>query len=101
MASQLDRGVVLALVKEALAAPAKASGVAASALDEKTVLLGHDGLLDSLGLVTVVVDIEQLLSERHRVNVTLADEKAMSLRSSPFRTIGTLADHVVRTAAGS
>ena len=56
-------------------------------------LYGRDGVLDSLGLVSFVAAVEQALDERLGLAVLLADERAVSQRSSPFRTAGTLADY--------
>jgi acyl carrier protein len=65
-------------------------------------LFGPLGLLDSLGLVSVLVEIEQKIADRHEVAVSLMDDRAMSESSSPFRTIDSLADYVMRQlAAGS
>ena len=60
----------------------------------KTVLFGKDGKLDSLGLVTLLVIIEQNIEDELDVSITIADERAMSQKRSPFRTIGTLADYI-------
>ena len=60
----------------------------------KTVLFGKDGKLDSLGLVTFLVTIEQNIEDEFDVSITIADERAMSQKRSPFRTIGTLADYI-------
>jgi acyl carrier protein len=59
-----------------------------------TVVFGADGKLDSLGLVTLIVAVEQKITETFNVTLTLADEKAMSQRNSPFRSIGTLAGYI-------
>ncbi len=59
-----------------------------------TVLFGQSGQLDSLGLVNLIVATEQKIEEELGVAMTLADEKALSRKSSPFRTIGTLADYI-------
>ena len=59
-----------------------------------TVLFGRSSKLDSLGLVTLVVAIEQKIQEDFGVTLTIADEKAFSQKSSPFRTVGTLAEYV-------
>lgn len=64
-----------------------------------TVLVGKDAVLDSLGVVSLIVEVEQRVEAEHGVSVTLANDKAMSQRNSPFRTVGVLADHVVATAA--
>lgn len=66
---------------------------------EDTVLVGNDAVLDSLGVVQLIVEVEQRVEQEHSVSVTLANDKAMSQRNSPFRTVGVLADHVVATAA--
>src|SRR5262245_36424414 len=61
-----------------------------------TALFGHAGSLDSLGLVNLIVAVEQAVEDELGASLTLADEKAMSQSSSPFRTIGTLAAYVQR-----
>ena len=57
-------------------------------------LFGNGGPLDSLGLVNLIVAVEQAIEDELSVSVVLADEKAMSQRSSPFRTVGALAAYV-------
>ena len=64
-------------------------------LNEETRLFGGSGLLDSLGLVSVLMDIEQQLNDRLNLSITIADERAMSQERSPFRTIGSLTDYVL------
>ncbi|MGH9715423.1 MAG: acyl carrier protein [Candidatus Acidiferrales bacterium] len=59
-----------------------------------TILFGHSGKLDSLGLVNFIVCAEQKLQDRFGVPISLADERAMSQERSPFRTIATMADYV-------
>ncbi|MCL6441833.1 MAG: acyl carrier protein [Thermoleophilum sp.] len=63
-------------------------------LDEQTLLFGKGALLDSLSLVTLVVDLEQRLEEQFGLTLTLADDRAMSQRHSPFRSVGTLVDYL-------
>lgn len=59
-----------------------------------TVLFGEGGHLDSLGLVGFLVAVEQQVEETCGKAITLADEKAMSQKRSPFRTVGTLAEYI-------
>jgi acyl carrier protein len=59
-----------------------------------TVLLGDGGAVDSLGLVRLVLMVERQVEDDFRVPISLTDEKAMSQRSSPFRTLGTLTAYV-------
>jgi len=87
--------IVLASLKEVF----EQTGTAPpEAVTEETVLVGDAAVLDSLGVVQLIVEIEQRVEEKHDVSITLANDKAMSARSSPFRTVGVLADHVVVTA---
>ncbi len=60
----------------------------------KTVLFGKDGKLDSLGLVNLLVIIEQNIDDEFKIMITIADEKAMSQKRSPFRTIDTLVNYI-------
>lgn len=72
---------------------------APEAVTEETVLVGKDAVLDSLGVVSLIVEIEQRVEGGHGVSVTLANDKAMSQRNSPFRTVGVLTDHLVAMVA--
>jgi acyl carrier protein len=63
-------------------------------VDESTYLIGRRAVLDSLGLVTMIVNIEQKLSDGNGISVTIADERALSQEKSPFRTVRTLSDYV-------
>jgi acyl carrier protein len=88
--------IIYAALKEVLeqaALPPLAS------LTEDTVIVGKDAVLDSLGVVSLIVEVEQALEQKHDVSITLASDKAMSAKNSPFRTVGVLADHVLQTIA--
>lgn len=60
-----------------------------------TPLFGEKGVLDSLGLVNLIVVVEEKVENEFDVSVVLADERAMSQKRSPFKTIGSLADYIV------
>jgi acyl carrier protein len=59
----------------------------------ETVLFGREGILDSMGLVSLIVAFEQVIEERFDVQISLADEKALSQERSPYRTIMALAEY--------
>ena len=61
---------------------------------EETKLFGRDGELDSLGLINLIVLVEENIEEDFDIIITLADEKAISQKRSPFRTVGTLKDYI-------
>jgi len=58
----------------------------------ETPLFGGDAGVDSLSLVRLVAAVERAAQVQFGKNVVLADEKAMSMRNSPFRTAGALAE---------
>ena len=60
-------------------------------LNAETILFGEDGVLDSMGLVTLIVAVEQAIEDKFDVSVSLADEKAMSQSNSPYQSVATLA----------
>ena len=47
-----------------------------------------------IGLVTLIADLEEDIRVATGKTVTLADEKAMSRLTSPFRRVDLLAEHV-------
>ncbi len=66
-----------------------------TALDETTRLFGDQTILDSLGLVSVLMDIEQQVNDQLNTSIVIADERAMSQQRSPFRSVGSLTDYVL------
>lgn len=70
------------------------------ALTEDTILFGKDGVLDSMGLVTLIVAVEQALEDRYDKSAGLADEKAMSQARSPYRSVATLAEFAQQEIEG-
>jgi len=65
-------------------------------LEPNTRLFGRDGLLDSMGLVALVIAVEQAIEEKYSVIVALADERALSQAKSPYRTVASLADYAAQ-----
>jgi acyl carrier protein len=60
----------------------------------ETHLLGREARFDSLGLVSLIVNVEERVIEKFQVALILGDEQAMSRQRSPFRTLGTLVEYV-------
>jgi acyl carrier protein len=60
----------------------------------ETRLLGSESVLDSMHLVSLIIAIEREVEDTFRVALTLADERALSMKESPFRSIQLLADYI-------
>ena len=58
------------------------------------VLFGADSTIDSLSLVSLIVDIESLFFDEYNLEISLTDDNAMTREVSPFSTISTLTDYI-------
>jgi acyl carrier protein len=65
-----------------------------------TALFGGEAGVDSLSLVRLVAAVERAAESQFGRRIVLADERAMSMRNSPFRTAGTLA-HLLQQRLGT
>ena len=63
---------------------------------KETILLGKNGNLDSLGLVNLIVAVEERVEDELGTTITLADEKAMSQEVSPFKSLDTLINYITK-----
>lgn len=88
------RQLVLSSVRELLAEIHADDQQPLSDLDDATRLIGRKGILSSLELVRLIVNLEQQINDEYGLTLTIADERAMSQEKSPFRTIGSLADYL-------
>lgn len=61
---------------------------------ESSILFGQSKGLDSLDLVTFIVDVEQRLMDELKLRMSLTDEKAMSQKRSPFKSVKSLVDYI-------
>ncbi|MGC9451322.1 MAG: hypothetical protein ACP5I4_07740 [Oceanipulchritudo sp.] len=66
-------------------------------VDASTPLLGEGSDLDSMAIVHLIVDIEGRLQKSYGKNWILADERALSRKRSPFRSIGDLGRFIIET----
>ena len=57
-------------------------------------LYGRSSSLDSMGLVSFIVGLEQNIEDKFNQSISLADEKAMSQKTSPYQNINSLADYI-------
>jgi len=97
----IDRNAAYDIVVTSLQETLAQSGMPAlTNVNGDTVLVGKDAVLDSLGVVSLIVEVEQRLEGGHGISVTLANDKAMSQKNSPFRTVAVLTDHVMSMATG-
>lgn len=64
----------------------------------QTRLFGADAVIDSLSLVSIIVDVESEASDVLGFPVSLTDDRAINQEVSPFTSPKTLADYIVALA---
>lgn len=57
-------------------------------------LYGKNGRLESIDVVTLIMEVEDHIRDEFGTSITIADDRAMSQENSPFVTIRTLTDYV-------
>ena len=57
-------------------------------------LFGGHGVLDSIGIVMLITEIEEQMMDVLNISITLADDRAMSQKTSPFRSVKTLVKYI-------
>ncbi len=60
-----------------------------------TVLYGRGAKIASMTLVSLIVAVEENIRGELGLSVTLANEKAMSMERSPFKTLGSMIAYVI------
>ena len=68
-------------------------------VNENTCLFGTDAELDSLSLVSVIVDVEGDISDLLGHSISLTDDRAMSQEISPFSNVKSLLAYIMILAA--
>ena len=59
-----------------------------------TILYSSSGGLDSLGLVNLIVAVEQKVSKKMNAVLSLVNEESMSQKDSPFYSVETLCAYI-------
>lgn len=63
-------------------------------VDQNTILFGNGSKMDSLSLVSIIVDLESIFSLDYNMEISLTDDRAMTRKNSPFDSITVLVDYI-------
>lgn len=66
---------------------------------DETPLFGNDSALDSIGLVTILAEFEAAINDEYGTELVLADDRAMAMKRSPFRTPARLLEFAAERVA--
>ena len=70
------------------------TGFDISQCKDEMILFGAGATIDSLTLVSLIVDLESKISEIFLIDISLTDDRAMTREISPFDTFGSLRDYI-------
>jgi len=63
-------------------------------VNENTILFGNGSSIDSLSLVSVIVDLETVFFDEYDFEISLTDDRAMTREISPFDNVSKLVDYI-------
>lgn len=70
------------------------SGINMELCNDDMILFGAGATIDSLTLVSLIVDLESKISDKFCCEITLTDDRAMTRKISPFDTFGSLREYI-------
>lgn len=59
-----------------------------------TLLYGQASPIDSVDLVNLLISVEEALEDEFDISFVIANEKAMSMKNSPFKSVTALCDYL-------
>lgn len=63
-------------------------------VNSNTALIGKGSNIDSLSLVSIIVDLEMIFTDKLDSSFSLMDEHALTREISPFESIANLVDYI-------
>lgn len=63
-------------------------------ISENTILFGSTSHIDSLSLVSIIVDLEAYFSDVYELEISLTNDRAMTRYINPFVSVKTLVDYI-------
>lgn len=95
----MEKTQIVEIIKSSISEYLESRGESTE-INDDTALIGRKAVVDSIGLVNLIVDIESRLSDADH-EISLLSEKAMSQTNSPFRNVQTLTDFIFDEITGS
>ena len=70
-------------------------GLNVGVINYETLLLAEGSAIDSMTIVSIVVDLESELSEAFKKEISLSDDNAMSRKISPYENVKNLVEYIM------
>ena len=85
----IERAHVIEVIAREIALAGSGAG---AVIGESTALLGEGAVVDSHGILQILLALEDIAGECQQAGFDWASDATFSSRRSPLRTVGTLAD---------
>ena len=63
-------------------------------IDEETLIFDTDSSLDSVNLVSFLLDLEQLIYERYEIEISITGEEIFELNYNPLKNVKRMTDYI-------
>jgi hypothetical protein len=90
MSTAASREDLIRVIANAVTAVAPTAG----SVDASTRLMGQHAAVDSVGFVTLLVQLEQDLGNAVDLSTSFLEQSSVDEAANPFRSVGSLADHL-------
>jgi acyl carrier protein len=64
-------------------------------INQETLLLSEGSAIDSMTIVSIIVDLESELSDTFKKEISLSDDNAMSRKISPYTNVKNLVEYIL------
>ena len=92
----IEKEKIIAIIMESVTEIANEWGINCELpLLAETKIWGGGSAFDSMNIVNITVRIEEKIADSFDLQITIADEKALSQNKSPFRTVESLTNYLV------
>jgi len=64
-------------------------------INQETLLLSEGSAIDSMTIVSIIVDLESELSDTFKKEISLSDDNSMSRKISPYANVKNLVEYIL------
>ena len=64
--------------------------------ENETILMGYNGVLDSLGLINFLVELESKINQDLQNNFSIIDEDLFLEKNGPYSNINNLSEYILK-----
>ena len=63
--------------------------------DKDTIISGINGSLDSLGMITFLIEVETKVNKHFKTNINIFNEELLMIEDGDYKSVGSLANYIL------